>query len=175
MIRWARGCFMAKLMASADPSQTPCRHWSAGTPCFDAATKNGCPYYHDPAFTEKNICKKWRRNDCKYGFNCCFLHQGPGGPRRGCFPGHFTVSPDEPDPLVQTQSMVTTCITELVKLQMKRDRNELPNPEARSIKYQRTYEKALDPERMAQVDTLTGCALEIRQAIAKQKVWYLGP
>ena len=167
---------MAKLMASDDPSQKPCWHWSAGLPCFAGATKNGCPYYHDPAFTEKNICKKWRRNDCKHGVNCCYLHKGPGGPRRGCLPGHFTFSPDEPDSLVKMRIMVTKGITELVRLQMKRDREVLLlDEEARTKKYKLAYERTCHPEKMGRVDTLKECATEISHAIAKEKEWYLGP
>ena len=63
----------------------------------------------------------------------------------------------------------------MVKLQMKRDREEIPDEEARSKKFKHTYQKCFHPDKMGQVETLNECANEISKAIMNEKDLYLRP
>ena len=173
---------MAQVKASHDPSMRPCKYWQAGRSCFSGLTSKGCRWYHDPAYVTINICHKWQRYDCKHGVNCSFLHKGPGGPRRDCDPGFVDDSPDVVDPPQPARDIeseyapaIVKHVVALVKLQMKRDREEIPDEEARSKKFKHTYQKCFHPDKMGQVDTLNHAANEISKAIMSEKDWYLGP
>ena len=72
-------------------------------------------------------------------------------------------------------SAIAKHVVALVKLQMKRDREEILDEEARSKKFKHTYQKCFHPDKMGQVDTLNHAANEISKAIMSEKDWYLGP
>ena len=171
---------MAQMNASSDPSMPPCRYWASGRTCWAASGWMGCKNYHDPAYVSKNICHRWQRYDCKHGWRCNFLHRGPGAARPGYDAGHVDISPNLIDPPPSTHNIETESasaivkhVMAMVKLQMKRDREEIPDEEARSKKFKHIYQKCFHPDKMGQVDTLNASATEITKAIMNEKEWYL--
>ena len=173
---------MAQPKASHDPTTRPCKYWQAGRPCYAGVSSAGCRWYHDPAYENKNICHKWQRYDCKHGPNCFFLHKVPGGPRVGCEPGYVDHSADVADPPeptcdieIEYGRVIAKHVMALVELQMKRDRAEIPDEEARNKKFKHVYQRCFHPDKMGQVGTLSHAANEISKAIMNKKNSYLGP
>ena len=64
-------------------------------------------------------------------------------------------------------------IMDLVEKQMKRDREELLDPEARRKKFKQTYQRLFHPDKLGQIETLAELANEVSQGIAQKKDWYL--